>query len=145
MESFASTSSASKAASMARQRSARTAAVRYSAPVMGGTAAAIVSNSPSAGIGTGGLAQQSMPGPPYKRLLHPQALLGLQCQRLLRLPEDQQSMRSENWCQHHDECVLTIPRISFALIGIIVVKFIGTKRECGKVIVGGRACRVSSS
>jgi ABC-type nitrate/sulfonate/bicarbonate transport system permease component len=45
-------------------------------------------------------------------------------------------MRSENGCQHrHDGCVRTIPRISFALIGVIVVKFIGTKREFGKVTI----------
>ena len=36
--------------------------VTYSAPIIGGTAAAIVSNSPSAGIGTGGLFRSPMPG-----------------------------------------------------------------------------------
>ncbi len=49
---LASASSASNAASMSRQRSARTEAVRYSAPTMGGTAAAIRFNSSSAGTGT---------------------------------------------------------------------------------------------
>jgi hypothetical protein len=45
-------------------------------------------------------------------------------------------MRSENGDQHrHDGCVLTIPRISFALIGVIVVKFIETTREFAKVII----------
>ena len=43
--------------------------------------------------------QQSVPGAPYKCLLQPQALLGLQRQRFLRLPEGQQTMRSENGCQ----------------------------------------------
>src|SRR6266850_1788637 len=47
-ESLASASSTSKAASMPRQRSAKTAAVRYSAPVIGGTVAAILSSSPFA-------------------------------------------------------------------------------------------------
>ena len=45
---------------MPRHRLTRTSVVRYSAPVMGGTAAAIVSNSPSAGIGTGGLFRRKM-------------------------------------------------------------------------------------
>src|ERR1019366_10461189 len=49
-----------------------------------------------------------MTSPPYKRLLQPRALLGFQRQRLLRLPEHQQTMRSENGRQHHDQCVLTI-------------------------------------
>ena len=116
---------------MPRQRLARTSVVRYSAPVMGGTAAAILSNSPSAGIGTGGLLrladagkgaqrghvarprfppigqrrrkgrpdlvgaqdQQSVPGAACKRLLQPQAVLGLQSRRfplrLQRLHEHQ--------------------------------------------------------
>src|SRR5262249_23122887 len=41
---------------MPRHRLTRTSVVTYSAPIIGGTAAAIESNSPSAGIGTGGLA-----------------------------------------------------------------------------------------
>jgi len=41
-------------ASMPRHKLAKTAVVRYSAPVIGGTAAAIVSSSPSTEIGTGG-------------------------------------------------------------------------------------------
>src|SRR5215813_3780851 len=47
---------------MPRQRLARTSVVRYSAPVIGGTAAAILDNSPSAGIGTGGLLRSPIPG-----------------------------------------------------------------------------------
>ena len=47
---------------MPRHRLTRTSVVTYSAPIIGGTAAAIVSNSPSAGIGTGGLLRSPMPG-----------------------------------------------------------------------------------
>src|SRR6516225_1284804 len=47
---------------MPRQRLASTSVVRYSAPVIGGTAAAILDNSPSAGIGTGGLLRSPIPG-----------------------------------------------------------------------------------
>ena len=58
-DSLACDSSVSKAASIPRQRSARTAAVKYSAPIIGGTTPAIVSSSLSAGIGTGGLVRPS--------------------------------------------------------------------------------------
>ena len=78
-----------------------------------------------------------MPGTPSKRPLQPRAPLGLQRQRLARLPQRQQTVRRENGRQHHhDGCVHTISRISFPLIGVIVVKFIRTKREFGKFIIG---------
>ena len=102
------------------QRSAKTAIFRYSEPAMGGTAAAILSGSPSAGTDARGLVRRSLReehitrsriasqthanttapqaepsrirwrrvtkvqarSPPYKRLLQPRALLGVQRQRL---------------------------------------------------------------
>ena len=77
-----------------------------------------------------------MPGTPSKRPLQPRAPLGLQRQRLARLPQRQQTVRRENGRQHHhDGCVHTISRISFPLIGVIVVKFIRTKREFGEFII----------
>src|SRR3981081_2856907 len=47
-----------------------------------------------------------MPGPPQERLLQPR--IGLGPKRLLRRPQDQQPMWSENRRQHHDRRTLTI-------------------------------------
>src|SRR5882724_862788 len=49
-----------------------------------------------------------MPRAPQKRFVQPGILLGLQCKRLLRRPQDQQTARSENGGQHHDIRILTI-------------------------------------
>ena len=131
------------------QRSAKTAIVRYSEPAMGGTAAAILSGSPSAGTDARGLVRRSLreehitrsrnASQTYANTTAPQAepsrirwrrVAKVQARPPVQTPspaaglargptpapsrsEGQQTMRSENGCQYHNEFVLTIlPNLS---------------------------------
>ncbi len=61
-----------------------------------------------------------MPATPYKRLLKPRALLGLQRQRLPHLPQRQQPMRSIE-----SEVTLQNPDMMVALFMLMIMIMMG--------------------